>query len=89
MPPDARERIFQTMLEANNIFSGGVGSTLSLDAASMRARLQRYVPGDDLANNVMDMLDSFIDTALIWGRMIADYRPSADSHDDSSAELSG
>jgi len=35
------------------------------------------------------MLDSFIDTALIWGRMIADYRPSADSHDDSSAELSG
>lgn len=89
VPPEGRERLFQTMLEANNMFSGAGSSTLALDAASMRARLQRYVPGDDLANNVMGMLDSFIDTALIWGRMIADYRPSADSHDDSSAELSG
>ena len=79
VPPEGREKLFQTMLEANNMFSGTVGSTLALDAASGSARLQRYVPGDDLANNVMGTLEAFIETALTWSRMIADYRPSDDS----------
>ena len=78
VPPEGRERLFQTMLEANNMFSGTVGSTLALDAASGNARLQRYMPGDDLANNVMGTLEPFIETALLWSRMIADYRPSVD-----------
>ena len=79
VPPEGRERLFQTMLEANNMFSGTVGSTLALDAASGSARLQRYVLGDDLANNVMGAFEPFIETALLWSRMIADYRPSVDS----------
>ena len=79
VPPEGREKLFQTMLEANNMFSGTVGSTLALDAASGKARLQRYMPGDDLANNVMGILESFIETALFWSRMIADYRPSVDA----------
>jgi DNA-binding ferritin-like protein (Dps family) len=32
VPPEGREKLFQTMLEANNMFSGTVGSTLALDA---------------------------------------------------------
>ena len=79
VPPEGREKLFQTMLEANNMFSGTVGSTLALDAASGSARLQRYVSGDDLANNVMGALEPFIETALLWSRMITDYRPSVDS----------
>lgn len=79
VPPEGREKLYQTMLEANNMFSGTVGSTLALDAASGSARLQRYVPGDDLANNVMGILETFIETALLWSRMITDYRASADS----------
>lgn len=79
VPPEGREKLFQTMLEANNMFSGTVGSTLALDAASGRARLQRYLPGDDLANNVIGVLEPFIETALLWSRMITDYRPSVDS----------
>ena len=86
VPPEGHERLFQTMLEANNMFSGTAGATLALDAASGTARLQRYVPGDDLANDVMGTLESFIETSLIWSRMISDYRPSADSNDDSSYE---
>ena len=79
VPPEGREKLFQTMLEANNMFSGTVGSTLALDAASGSARLQRYVSGDDLANNVMGALEPFIETALLWSRMITDYRPAVDS----------
>ena len=82
VPPEGREKLFQTMLEANNMFSGTVGSTLALDAASGSARLQRYVSGDDLANNVMGALEPFIETALLWSRMITDYRPSVDSPDE-------
>ena len=82
VPPEGREKLFQTMLEANNMFSGTVGSTLALDAATGSGRLQRYVPGDDLANNVMGVLEAFIETALLWSRMIADYRPSVDSPDE-------
>ena len=86
VPPEGRERLFQTMLEANNMFSGTVGSTLALDAASGGARLQRYVPGDDLANNVMGTLEAFIETALTWSRMIADYRPSDDSSGENTSD---
>ena len=82
VPPEGREKLFQTMLEANNMFSGTVGSVFALDAASGSARLQRYVPGDELANNVMGTLEAFIETALTWSRMIADYRPSDDSPDE-------
>ena len=88
VPPEGREKLFQTMLEANNMFSGTVGSTLALDAASGSARLQRYVPGDDLANNVMGTLEPFIETALTWSRMIVDYRPSADSPDEPAENTS-
>lgn len=86
VPPEGREKLFQTMLEANNMFSGTVGSTLALDAASGNARLQRYVPGDDLANNVTGVLEPFIETALLWSRMIADYRPSVDSPDEPAGD---
>jgi len=86
VPPEGREKLFQTMLEANNMFSGTVGSALALDAASGSARLQRYVPGDDLANNVMGILEAFIETALLWSRMIADYRPSDDSPGENASD---
>lgn len=88
VPPEGRETLFRTMLEANNMFSGTVGSTLALDAASGTARLQRYVAGENLANDVMGTLDSFIETALLWSRMISDYRPSSDSQDDSRQDSS-
>ena len=87
VPPEGRERLFQTMLEANNMFSGAAGSTLALDAVSGRARLQRYVPGDDLANDVTGILDSFIDTALTWSRLIADYRPQAAAEDSNASDV--
>lgn len=84
VPPEGRETLFRTMLEANNMFSGTVGATLALDAASGSARLQRYIAGDDLANDVMGNLEPFIETALVWSRMITNYRPAGDSSGDTS-----
>ena len=77
------------MLEANNMYSGTAGATLALVPASGIARLQRYVSSDDFANDVIGHVKPFVETALLWSRLIADYRPSADPSGDSLGETSG
>ena len=77
-PADGAEKLFRTMLEANNLFSGTAGATLALDASSGRFRLQKYESLDELANDAKAKIESFIEAALFWSRAIADYRPSAE-----------
>ena len=77
-PPDGGEKLYRTMLEANNLFSGTAGATLALDAATGRFRLQKYESPDGLANDAEAKLVSFIETALFWSRAIADFRPSGE-----------
>ena len=77
-PPDSGETLFRIMLEANNLFAGTAGATLALDADSGRFRLQKYESPDELANDVAGELESFIETALVWSRAIADFRPSVE-----------
>ena len=76
LPPDGGERLYRTMLEANNLFEGTAGATLALDAATRRFRLQKYELPEELANDAEATLVSFIETALFWSRAIADFRPS-------------
>ena len=86
-PPDGGERLYRTMLEANNLFEGTAGSTLAFDAATGRFRLQRYESPDELSNDAMAKIESFIETALFWSRAIADFRPSADEADNHSGDF--
>ena len=75
-PPFGGERLYRTMLEANNLFAGTAGATLAIDAATGRFRLQKYESPDELANDTKTKIESFIETALFWSRAIADFRPS-------------
>ena len=75
-PPEGGERLYRTMLEANNLFEGTAGATLALDAATGRFRLQMYESPDELSNDAKAKIDSFIEAALFWSRAIADFRPS-------------
>ena len=77
-PPEGGERLYRTLLEANNLFEGTAGATLALDAATGRFRLQKYEPLDELSNDAKAKVESFIETALFWSRAIADFRPSGD-----------
>ena len=77
-PPEGCEILFRTMLEANNLFSGTSGATLALDPAAGRFRLQKYESPDELANDAEGRIVSFIETALVWSRSIADFRPSGE-----------
>ena len=81
LPPEGAEKLFRTMLEANNLFSQTAGATLALDPVALRFRLQRYESPDELANDVEKKVVSFVETALFWCRAIADYRPSGDTND--------
>lgn len=85
-PPEGRERLFRTMLEANNLFSGTAGATLALDAASGGCRLQMFLAPDALANDVEGRLVPFVETALAWGRAIADFRPAAAAEAETAGE---
>ena len=80
-PPEGCEKLFRTMLEANNLFSGTAGATLALDQTAGRFRLQKYESPDELANDAEAKLVSFIETALVWSRSIADFRPSNEAGD--------
>lgn len=78
-PPEGSEKLFRTMLEANNLFSGTAGATLALDGRAGTFRLQRAALPEELANDVDGCLVSFIETALTWRRAIEDFRPGGDA----------
>ncbi len=84
-PPSGGERLYRTMLEANNLFAGTAGATLAIDAATGHFRLQKYESPDELAYDTKTKIESFIETALFWSRAIADFRPS----DEESETFSG
>ena len=75
LPPDGGDRLCRAMLEANNLFEGTAGATLALDSATGRFRLQRYESPDELANDAVAKIETFVETALFWSRTIADFRP--------------
>lgn len=77
-PPEGGERLYRTLLEANNLFSGTGGATLALDAATGRFRLQKYESPDELANDAEAKVVSFMEMALFWSRAIADFRPQGE-----------
>ena len=86
-PPEGGERLFRTMLEANNLFEGTVGATLALDAATGRFRLQRYESPDEFSNDIKAIVESFIETALFWSRAIADFRPTGEEPEAPSGDF--
>ena len=86
-PPDGGERLYRTILEANNLFEGTAGATLALDAATGRFRLQKYESPDELANDIKAKGEAFIETALFWSRAIADFRPSGGVPENSSEDF--
>ena len=86
-PPGGGERLFRTMLEANNLFEGTVGATLALDAVTGRFRLQRYESPDEFSNDIKAIVESFIETALFWSRAIADFRPTGEEPEAPSGDF--
>jgi len=86
-PQGGSEALFRTMLEANNLFGGTAGATLALDPASGLCRLQKYEQSDEFANDPANRLETFIESALNWSRLIADHRPELADEDSNPGEM--
>lgn len=86
-PQGGSEALFRTMLEANNLFCGTAGASLALDSASGSCRLQKHEPSDEFANDPVNRLQTFIETALNWSRLIADHRPGLAVEDIDPGEM--
>ncbi len=73
--PEGLERLYRTLLEANDLFRDTGGATLSLAPDTGRVRLQRVEPFEALAlGGVGRAFAAFADTAAAWQALVADWR---------------
>lgn len=85
-PPERLERLFRSLLEANDLFRDTGGATLSLDPATGRVRLQRFDSFDAIAEvGPARTLLALADYAANWADIVRDFR---DAPDDASADES-
>ena len=74
-PPEQLERLYRTILEANDLFRDTCGATLSVNPATGNVRLQRFDPYEVLSEvGLSRALRLFADVATAWARIVRDYR---------------
>ncbi len=79
-PPEGLEQLLSAMLEANHLFAGTAGATISRDHETGRFHLCRHEPLAILdADSLAALVESFVNTLEIWRKAIASYRSVAKS----------
>ena len=74
-PPERLEDLYKTMLEANHLFCGTGGATISLDAETGRFALCRILPSVALdVNSFYAEAERFVSTLETWSKIISEYR---------------
>lgn len=76
-PPEGLETLLSSMLNANHLFQGTSGGTLSRDPETGKFFLCRWEPlalADVEAFTAV--VDKFVNVLETWRKIIADYRPS-------------
>ena len=73
-PPEGREALYQSLLEANDLYGGTAGATLSLDSRTGRVRIQRIDALDALAD--VGIAHAFISFAEDYRREAYHMKPS-------------
>ena len=74
VPPEGREDFYRILLEANNLFQGTGGATLGLEKGTGLVRLQLRENSGIFANHAEEQVGAFVETALTWKKIIADFR---------------
>ena len=80
-PPEGLEQLLSAMLNANHLFQGTDGATISRDPDTGKFFLCRCDALELL--NVEDcakMLERFVNVLETWRKLLADYRPMVDEH---------
>lgn len=79
-PPEGLETLLSSMLNANHLFAGTAGGTLSRDPENGKFFLCRWEP---LAladvESFTAVVDKFVNVLETWRKILSDYRPSQTS----------
>jgi len=76
-PPQGLEQLLSAMLNANHLFQGTAGATISQDPTTGKFCLCRYDPLDMLdVDKFMTFLEHFVNTLETWRKLLVDYRPA-------------
>ena len=76
-PPQGLEQLLSAMLNANHLFQGTAGSTISRDPETGRFFLCRYGPLSVLTvERLVEDLENFVNVLETWRKLLLDYRPS-------------
>ena len=79
-PPQGLEKLLSAMLEANHLFRGTGGATISRDTSTGRFFLCRVLDLRSLDDEAFSSaLERFVNTLEAWIRLVKDYRESVPS----------
>lgn len=76
-PPQGLERLLSAMLEANHLFQGTGGATISRDSAGDFFLCQLFELRALEDDPFFTALERFVNTLEAWQRLLEDYRPEA------------
>ena len=77
-PPERLEALYKVLLEANYIFGGTAGATISLDSSSGRFALCKVLPCAILDNeSFFNEVETFVNAMESWSSIIRDFRSAA------------
>ena len=86
-PPQDSVSLLRAMLEANFLYGGTGGATLSVNPSDGHAHLQKYTWFERLdAEGALLFVDRFAETAARWIALLADFRPAAEAAAEAGAE---
>ena len=74
-PPENPEQLYRALLEANYLFQGTSGATLSVNPDGGGVMLCRQLDGKSLdADGLLVALDAFLNTLVAWRSFVGEYR---------------
>ena len=74
-PPENPEQLYRALLEANSLFQGTSGATLSVNPDGGGVMLCRQLDGKSLdADGLLVALDAFLNTLVAWRSFVGEYR---------------
>lgn len=91
-PPEDPAQLYRALLEANYLFHGTSGATLSVNPEDGGVMLCRSLDGKALdADGLLVALDAFLNTLVAWRSFVGEYRakPAETETPDDAAALPG
>ena len=86
-PPENPAQLYRSLLEANYLFQGTSGATLSVEPERGGVNLCRQLDARMLdVEGLMQALDAFLNTLAAWKAYLEGYRPDAEADGASAGE---